>query len=596
MEKKSENRICQNHRQGGASCQKSFVIEPDDFGFYEKINVPPPTFCPLCRAQRRFVFRNERKLFRVVDDFTGKEILSTFPTESGKRIITREEWNGDSWEAMDYGQDYDFSRNFFEQLMELNKKVPIYAFNVARMIDSPYSFNAQGLKNSYLIVNSSFSEDCMYGNSVNHSKNCVDNSHIKQSEKCYECFWLRNCYQCYFTMMTWDSRNMYFCRDCGGCNDCFGCANLRQSSYCIFNKQYTKEEYEVELKKLKLNTVTGIIEARKMTRNFWDTQITRHQQGVKNLNSTGSYVTDSKNVRDSYMIRECEDMRFCQYVDEDPGSKDNYDVSIWGQNTELCYETIECGDSCYNNKFSVNCWPACRNNEYCMYNFSSADCFGCVGLKKKQYCIFNKQYSKEDYFITVEKIKKQMDEMPYLDKTGNLYKYGEFFPIQFSPFGYNNTIAMEHFPMAKEEIEKNGYGWTDVSRGEYKITKKISEIEVSIDDISDEVLKEVIECEKCSKSYRILENELIFLRNEKLPIPTMCNDCRHERRISDRLSIHLYERYCMCAGSTDQTNKHKNTAKHTHGDNECGEKFKTGYSPESSEIVYCEKCYQQEVY
>src|SRR3989344_4459192 len=217
----SSVQACQN-------CKQDFIIEPDDFGFYEKIKVPPPTFCPLCRAQRRFVFRNERKLFRVINDFSGKEILSTFPKESGKKIITREEWNGDTWEAMDYGMEYDFSRGFFDQLMELNKKVPIYGFNVARMVNSPYSFNAQGMKNSYLIVNSSFSEDCMYGNSVAHCKDCVDNSHIKQSEKCYECFWMRNCYQCYFTIMSVESRNLWFSRNCLGCSDCFGCANLRK--------------------------------------------------------------------------------------------------------------------------------------------------------------------------------------------------------------------------------------------------------------------------------------------------------------------------------------------------------------------------------
>ena len=53
----SENRVCQN-------CKNDFVIELDDFGFYEKMKVPPPTFCPNCRAQRRFMWRNERSLYK----------------------------------------------------------------------------------------------------------------------------------------------------------------------------------------------------------------------------------------------------------------------------------------------------------------------------------------------------------------------------------------------------------------------------------------------------------------------------------------------------------------------------------------------------
>ncbi len=48
---KEETKTCQN-------CKKEFQIEPEDFAFYEKINVPPPTFCPECRMIRRMMFLN----------------------------------------------------------------------------------------------------------------------------------------------------------------------------------------------------------------------------------------------------------------------------------------------------------------------------------------------------------------------------------------------------------------------------------------------------------------------------------------------------------------------------------------------------------
>lgn len=53
MQYQSENKICQN-------CKNDFVIEPDDFSFYEKIKVPPPTFCPDCR------FKNRQKLLQRI--------------------------------------------------------------------------------------------------------------------------------------------------------------------------------------------------------------------------------------------------------------------------------------------------------------------------------------------------------------------------------------------------------------------------------------------------------------------------------------------------------------------------------------------------
>ena len=588
MEYKSQNVVCQN-------CRGNFIIEPEDFNFYEKIKVPPPTFCPLCHAQRRFVYRNERKLFKVKDHFTGQDIFSLYPAESNRKVVTQEEWYGDNWDAMEYAREVDFSKPFLKQILELEKEVPIYNLNCTLMVNSPYSGNATALKNCYLCFNSNHSEDCMYGNAVDSCKDCVDNSHINESERLYECFWLRKCYQCYFTIMSADSRNLWFCRDCLGCNDCFGCANLRKSSYCIFNKQYTKEKYEKEIKKMKLDSISGISEAREKSRDFWKTQITRHQQGVRNLSSTGSYVTDCKNVNDSYLIRESENMRYCQYM-QILGNKDNYDVSIYGEHTELNHETCLSVDHSYNLKFCCNCWPTCRDSEYCMNIFSSTDCFGCVGVKKKQYCILNKQYTKKEYETLLPKIKKHMYEMPYVDSQGLIYKYGEFFPIEFSPFGYNNTITMQHFPLTEKETREKGYSWIEVPRGNYEITKKIGELPDSINDVNKKILEEVLECEVCKKAYRVMENELIFLRKEKLPIPTLCNDCRYDRRIKDRLKIQLYERVCMCAGVSDKTGIYKNTVFHIHKDSPCPEEFKTGYSPDRPEIVYCEKCYQQEVY
>jgi hypothetical protein len=584
----SETRQCQN-------CKKDFTIEPDDFNFYEKIKVPPPTFCYLCRVERRAAFRNERKLFKAKDVFTGQSIFSLYPDKAGNNSTTEKEWYSDNFDAIKYACDYDFSKTFFEQFFEFKKQIPNFSLRVEFMINSPYSANATALKNSYLLFNSNNSEDCMYGNATDFSKDCIDNSHVKHSERCYESFWLENCYQCYFSIRSMESRNLWFCRGCVGCNDCFGGVNLRKASYCIFNKQYTKEEYKKEIEKLNLNTISGLKEAREKARTFWNTQINKYHQGLKNLNCTGMYVTNSKNVNDSYLIRESENMRYCQYL-QVPRNKDCYDAFAWGANMELHYETCLCGGNTFNMKFCDNCWPNCKNLEYCAHMFSSSDCFGCVGLKKKQYCIFNKQYLKEEYFEIVEKIKKHMDEMPFIDKKGRVYKYGEFFPIEHSQFGYNNSTAIQHFAMTKEKALENGYPWIEVERGEYEITKKSSELPDSINETGEDILKEVLECENCKNAYRILENEFLFYKKENLPIPTLCHDCRFERRISDRLKIQLYERSCMCAGEKDVTGIYKNTVKHIHGDEPCGEEFKTGYPPEHPEIVYCEKCYQQEVY
>ena len=106
MEYKSENRICQN-------CKNDFIIEPDDFGFYEKIKVPPPTFCPECRSQRRLAWRNDLVLYNRICDLCKKSVVTIYSKESSLTVYCNKCWWSDNWDPLKYGQKYDFSRTFF---------------------------------------------------------------------------------------------------------------------------------------------------------------------------------------------------------------------------------------------------------------------------------------------------------------------------------------------------------------------------------------------------------------------------------------------------------------------------------------------------
>jgi hypothetical protein len=181
MEYKEEIKNCQN-------CKLKFTIEAEDFNFYEKIKVPPPTWCPECRFQRRCTFRNERKLFRNVDAINKKSVLSLYPPEAGFPIYEDSYWWSDKWDPCNYGVDFDRSKPFLLQLYELSKRVPFICSDAVRMVRSKYSANAADLKDCYLIFNSSGTEDSAYGNAVDYCKNVFDNSHIQSSEKCYDSF------------------------------------------------------------------------------------------------------------------------------------------------------------------------------------------------------------------------------------------------------------------------------------------------------------------------------------------------------------------------------------------------------------------------
>ena len=73
-----------------------------------------------------------------------------------------------------------------------------------------------------------------------------------------------------------------------------------------------------------------------------------------------------------------------------------------------------------------------------------------------------------------EKIIAQMKEMPYIDKAGRKYFYGEFFPTELSPFPYNETIAQEYAPLTKNQAEESSYPWQEVADKEYRILLSIT--------------------------------------------------------------------------------------------------------------------------
>jgi hypothetical protein len=117
-------------------------------------------------------FRNERVLYKVKSDFSGKDIFSSYSPDSGYKVYEKEVWLTDQWEPMDYAQDYDFSKPFFKQFDELLHKVPLKNLNVVNGVKSDFSNNATDPKNCYLCFNAGYIEDCMYSHGLSNCRNC----------------------------------------------------------------------------------------------------------------------------------------------------------------------------------------------------------------------------------------------------------------------------------------------------------------------------------------------------------------------------------------------------------------------------------------
>ena len=586
-------KTCQN-------CKEQFTIETVDLAFYEKMQVPPPTFCPLCRVQRRFGFYNIKTLYRRKDSRTEKEIFSSFAPEAPFTVYDHDAWWQDDWDPMEQGREYDFSRPFFEQFFELLQKTPLSSRSILNMVNSDYCNNAAYLKDCYLVFEATNCENCYYGVNMNHMKDSLDISHCSKIEQGYECFMSGNSSRIFFSSHCESSFDVYFSRNLESCSFCFGCVNLRNKSYYIFNRPYSKEEYAKKLQEFDLGSHKNLAAMKNDIRSLWQKFPTQFMEGAHNNSVSGQYIYHGRNVLDSYEIIEGENIRYSQGLI--PKTAECYDYSGWGLNAQNVYECSNCGRGIFQMAFCYDCWPDCKNLTYSIQCHSSSDLFGCVGLRKKGYCILNKQYSKEEYEALVPRIISHMNEMPYADKKGRVYRYGEFFPLEFSPFPYNDTFAQEHLPLTKEESFEKGYLWKDPEKRNYSITMEHEALPDHIKDVQDTILKEVIACahnqicnEQCTQAFRILPHELEFYRKIEFPLPRLCPNCRHYQRIKQRSSLKLWQRKCQCNGTDCESGIYQNQGEHFHKTEACSNGFRTSYSPDSPEIVYCKECYQAEI-
>ncbi|MBI5733184.1 hypothetical protein HY967_04545 [Candidatus Jorgensenbacteria bacterium] len=582
-----ESRKCQN-------CRQEFWIEPEDFTFYERINVPPPTWCPECRMIRRMSFRNERTLYRRECNLCKKNIIAMYDSTAPFSVFCYECWWSDKWGAETFEQDYDWNRPFLEQFRELLLKVPKIALvHYPPNTDVNYANFVAKDRNVYLAYSVVECENVFYSYSVDKSKESFDCLYLKGSEFCFENTDSENNYNCSYLFRSRDCINSSFLFDCANCQNCFMSSNLRNKQFVFRGQQLNKNSYEAKLQEVIAGSYESYEEYRTEFKNLMRSSLHKFANLVKTTNCTGDNIANSKNVRGSFGVYNAENVKYSIRALREV--KDTYD--LYGGLGELLYEGTVTGWGSF--KLSVFTYASASHDaSYIDWCQNCSYLLGCAGLRNKQYCILNKQYSKEEYEALVPKVIEHMNAMPYVDMQGRVYRYGEFFPPDLSPFAYNETIAQEYFSLTKDQAFVRGCRWRDPDGRDYHITKTFYELPDHVKDAADSIVNEVIGCahegkcnEQCTTAFKIIPQELAFYRKMNLPLPRLCPNCRHYERLAQRNPLKLWHRTCMC---DYKVRENGGTHQH-HPTGPCPNEFETSYVPDRLEVVYCEPCYNAEV-
>ncbi len=561
-------------------CQKQFAPSTIEIEFLKKVTpvingqrfeIPLSPYCPNCRRRIRTIHRNEQFLYKNVSAKTGQPIISIYANDNDWRsqfpIYTHEEWWSDDWDAMSYGRDYDFSRPFFDQYYELAMVVPRVALIQFANENCPYSTGTGYCKNCHLISCSENSQDCYYGKLIQTCSNVVDSSYAYDSELLYECFNVRNCYNCAYVYYSQNCTDCFFSENLVGCKSCFLSTNLRNKEFYFMNKQMKKEDYEKAIQQY-FGTRKGVNEALEILKKLRQERVHKYVNVVNSENSSGDFLINCQNCEDCFDVNDSQD---CMHLNVGVNVKDCLDCSNMYLKSELCYSVLGTIEA-YNCHFSLFIFHS-QNVMYSQFCNNSSNLFGCFGLVRKQYCIFNKQYSKEDYERLVPQIIEQMrrevcgDDAATVERAPN---WGCMFPAWMSPFGYNESVAYEFEPFTQEHAAKLGYQWHSSNAKE--IRQATTTVPDSLSATHATITKELLVCVHCGKNYKIIEQELAALKRMDLPIPLMCNDCRHFERLRLRNAAQLFDRVC----------------------GKCGCSVKSTYASDSPDLIYCEKCYLEE--
>ncbi len=405
---------------------EAWELTAEELAWCRKFSVPPSTMSPLTRLKLLTSFFVGYQWWNNKDAQTGKPMITSSHPGSGVKVIDDAAWFSQDFSSI--CRDDHPKQSVLETIHDLQMNIPFTAFrNLVPPINSistisagdenSFFMNACKSKNSFFSVNAA---DTEHSAEVYQSRNISDSYNVLFSERIHNGRYIQHARDCL---------NVQFLFDCRNCEDCFMATNKRNKRFVFKNEQLTQAEYRQRLSTIDFTsraTVKGL--KKEFAALIQKDGVWPENFNESAIDSSGEYLTRTTNCQQCYFNSDCRDQFWCGYGNFDGSEGNAFTVAWFGSSNSYLSST---GSRSSSIKFSFLSVQS-QNLEYSIHCYNCEDCFGCVGLQRKRFCIFNKQYSEEAYWQKLDEIKTRMLEHG---------EYGEFLPARFSPTRFLDSGA-----------------------------------------------------------------------------------------------------------------------------------------------------------
>ena len=166
---------------------------------------------------------------------------------------------------------------------------------------------------------------------------------------------------------------------------------------------------------------------------------------------------------------------------------------------------------------------------------------------------------------------KKKELIEFMKNTG---EYGDFFPFEFAPCPYQDSISGYYWPLSEDDMKHLGMWSTPPETREKGSCKPISELPDNADDMPAELLQVGFWDDIASKPFQVFPEDVAFSKKTNTPLPYT----NFIRRLQENFRWMPFDGTLKDAVCMD-----------------CKAHVKTSWGPEYHHNLLCDTCYDKRI-